>query len=185
MFQDVWKRFEENELTHSAAHHLMAIHELREKHGYARVSDIAQHLKITKGSVSSAMKQLKERGYVREDHNRFLELSESGMSVVWQTESTRLVVQKFLSQVLAMDEDDAEIDACKVEHLISSEARGRLVGFLRFLFSRDRLATQFLDAFREARQDHALECRDGDVAACLLCDDVCFAQQIELVTAGG
>ena len=62
MFEDVWKTYEENELTHSAAQHLMAVHELREEHGYARVSDIAQHLKITKGSVSSAMKRLKERG---------------------------------------------------------------------------------------------------------------------------
>ena len=50
---------------------------------------------------------------------------------MWETESTRVVMQKFLSQGLGMDDDDAEIDACKVEHLLSSEARGRLVGFLR------------------------------------------------------
>ena len=55
MFEDVWKSYDENELTHSAAHHLMAVHELRTLHGYARVSDIAEHLKITKGCVSSAM----------------------------------------------------------------------------------------------------------------------------------
>ena len=55
MFQQVWKNFEDNELTHSAAHHLMAVHELRQEYGYARVSDIAKHLRITKGSVSTAM----------------------------------------------------------------------------------------------------------------------------------
>ena len=63
MLQDVWKSYDANELTHSAAHHLMAVHELRTRHGYARVSDVAKYLKITKGSVSSAMKHLKERGY--------------------------------------------------------------------------------------------------------------------------
>ena len=46
MFEDVWKSYEANELSHSAAHHLMAVHELREQHGYARVSDIAQHLSL-------------------------------------------------------------------------------------------------------------------------------------------
>ena len=153
MFEDVWKRYEENELTHSAAHHLMAVHELREEHGYARVSDIAQHLKITKGSVSTAMKHLKERGYVAEDHNRFLELTEKGMDVVSQTEASRLVVQKFLNRGLGMDEDDAEIDACKVEHLISSEARDRLLSFLEFLFSDDPRASEFLEAFRQALPD--------------------------------
>jgi len=176
MFEDVWKHFDENEITHSAAHHLMAVHELRQRHGYARVSDIAQHLKITKGSVSSAMKHLKERGYLREAPNRFLELTDSGMRVVWETESTRLVVQKFLNDALGMDEDDAEIDACKVEHLLSSEARGRLVGFLRFLFSEDPVSEQFLDSFRAAFRGRSLQCKDGDVVACLLCDEICFVQ---------
>ncbi len=172
MFGDVWKLYEANELTHSAAHHLMSIHELRNQHGYARVSDVAQYLKITKGSVSSAMKHLKERGYVQEDHNRFLELTREGLKVVQETEATRLVVQKFLSDALGMDEDDAQIDACKVEHLISSEARARLVCFLRMLFSENKDAQSFLALFR----DKALECQDGDIDSCRLCDEICFAQ---------
>ena len=49
MFEEVWRAYEENELSHSAAHHLMSIHELRRQSGYARVSDIAKHLSITKG----------------------------------------------------------------------------------------------------------------------------------------
>ena len=175
MFEDVWKHFDENELTHSATHHLMAVHELRRRHGYARVSDIAQHLKITKGSVSSAMKHLKERGYIQEDHNRFLELTDGGLEVVRETEATRITVKKFLSDALGMDDDDADIDACKVEHLVSSEARGRLVGFLRFLFSQDPVATRFLDAFRSALAGADGECKK-DVVNCLICDEICFLQ---------
>ena len=107
MFEEVWRAYEKNELSHSAAHHLMAIHELRQNLGYARVSDIAKHLSITKGSVSTTMKHLKERGYIQEDHNRFLELTEHGLQVVWETEATRFTVKKFLSDALGMDEDDA------------------------------------------------------------------------------
>ena len=158
MFEDVWKTYEANELSHSAAHHLMAVHELREEHGYARVSDIAQYLKITKGSVSSAMKQLKERGYVQEDRNRFLELTEIGLRVVQETEASRLVFQKFLSEVLGMDADDAEIDACKVEHLISAQARGRLVWFLNSLLSDGDEAQSFLQYFKK----RAVNWQDGD-----------------------
>ena len=150
MFEEVWRAYEENELSHSAAHHLMAIHQLRKEHGYARVSDIAKHLSITKGSVSTAMKHLKERGYVQEDPNRFLELTERGLEVVQETEGTRLVVQRFLSDALGMDEDDAMIDACKVEHLISTEARGRLVAFLQLLFSEKTSANEFLKLFRDS-----------------------------------
>ena len=161
MFEEVWRAYEENELSHSAAHHLMAIHELREAHGYARVSDIAKHLSITKGSVSTAMKHLKERGYVQEDLNRFLELTEQGLKVVEEVEETRLVVQRFLRDGLGMDEDDAMIDACKVEHLISTEARMRLVRFLHVLFSEEPAANGFLQMFREG----ALESLNGEVEA--------------------
>ena len=170
MFEEVWRAYEENELSHSAAHHLMAIHELREAHGYARISDVAKHLSITKGSVSTAMKHLKERGYVQEDLNRFLELTDQGLKVVQETEATRLVVQRFLGDALGMDEDDAMIDACKVEHLISNEARQRLVCFLRVLFSEKPSANEFLQTFR----DGALECRDGDVESCTVCEDICY-----------
>ncbi len=149
MFEEVWRAYEENELSHSAAHHLLSIHELRRQSGYARVSDIAKHLSITKGSVSTAMKLLKERGYVQEDHNKFLELTEKGLKVVEETEATRLVVQKFLSSALGMDEDDAMIDACKVEHLISSEARSRLVQFLNVLFSDKSEAREFMLVFEK------------------------------------
>lgn len=161
MFEEVWRAYEKNELSHSAAHHLMAIHELREAHGYARVSDIAKHLSITKGSVSTAMKHLKERGYVQEDLNRFLELTEQGLKVVKEVEETRLVVQRFLRDGLGMDEDDAMIDACKVEHLISTEARRRLVRFLHVLFSEEPAANGFLQMFREG----ALESLNGEVEA--------------------
>jgi len=153
MFEEVWRAYEKNELSHSAAHHLMAIHELRQTLGYARVSDIAKHLSITKGSVSTTMKHLKERGYVQEDANRFLELTEQGQKVVQETEATRMVVQRFLSDGLGMDEDDAMIDACKVEHLISAEARVRLVCFLQTLFSDKLEASEFLKLFREEEFD--------------------------------
>ena len=150
MFEEVWRAYEDNELSHSAAHHLMAIHSLRKETGYARVSDIAKHLNITKGSVSTAMKLLKERGYVGEDHNRFLELTEKGLKVVLDTESTRLVMQRFLVEALGMDQDDAMIDACKVEHLISSETRSRLKWFLSVLFSDTKCAKCFLDDLKKA-----------------------------------
>ncbi len=162
MFQEVWKTYEENELTHSAAHHLMAVHELRTRHGYARVSDIAQHLKITKGSVSSAMKHLKERGYVREDHNRFLELTEKGAKGVAEIESARVAFQRFLTHALGMDEDDAEIDACKVEHLVSAETRSRLTHFLSFLYSDEPAAHAFLEALRTHTLEHGVTL-DGEV----------------------
>ena len=54
----VWKEFEENEISHSAAHYLLAIDELHEDMGYARSIDIARELDITAGSCSTGLKSL-------------------------------------------------------------------------------------------------------------------------------
>lgn len=56
-----WKFFEQNELTHSAAHYLMTIHDLKEKDGYARLSDIAAHMDITAGSCKITLSKLIEK----------------------------------------------------------------------------------------------------------------------------
>jgi Mn-dependent DtxR family transcriptional regulator len=127
---DIWKQFEENQITHSAAHHLLAISELRSKRGYARVTDVARHLNITVGSASTNLKNLKGKGYIVEDENRFLSLSEEGGRLVRAVELRKEVFYKFLVDVLSVDPVQAEIDACKTEHLISAETTSKLKQFL-------------------------------------------------------
>jgi Mn-dependent DtxR family transcriptional regulator len=46
-----WREFERNDITHSAAHYLMAIDALREEYGYARVTDVADMLKVSRGAA--------------------------------------------------------------------------------------------------------------------------------------
>ncbi|MDZ7343262.1 MAG: metal-dependent transcriptional regulator [candidate division KSB1 bacterium] len=146
----IWKSFEENAITHSAAHHLLAIHELLRRHGYARVTDVAKYLEISRGSASVTLKALKNRGYVIEDDNKFLRLTAAGEQLVQTVAANRQVLIAFLRDVLAVSPKQAEIDACKVEHLFSSETGERLVHFLDFLFSKETSAVAFLAAYHSA-----------------------------------
>jgi DtxR family transcriptional regulator, Mn-dependent transcriptional regulator len=127
---DVWKKFEENNLTHSAAHHLVAILELREKRGYARVTDVARELNITTGSASINLKSLKAKHLIVEDENKFLSLSEEGESLARAVIMRKQVLNDFLVDVLKVSADQAEIDACKTEHLISVETAVKLKAFI-------------------------------------------------------
>ncbi|MDA0711659.1 MAG: metal-dependent transcriptional regulator [bacterium] len=148
MSKEVWKEYESNEISHSVAHHLASIHELMRDQGYARVSDVARALNITRGSASLTLKALKEKGLVVEDHNKFLKLSEGGAAVVDGVLGNRAIVQKFLCDVLKLDDQQAEIEACKVEHLLSAQTGAQLLHFVRFLFSSGPVAQQFLSEFR-------------------------------------
>lgn len=147
MTTDVWKEYESNEISHSVAHHLAAIHELMGNQGYARVSDVARALEITRGSASLTLKALKEKGLVLEDHNKFLRLSDEGKGIVNSILAKRAIVRKFLADVLRLDAHQAEVDACKVEHLLSVQTGEQLLRFVRFLLSDDAVAQQFLTEY--------------------------------------
>ena len=126
---EVWKEFSENEITHSAAHHLLAILELTAKRGYARVTDVAKFLEITTGSASTNLKGLKQKGYVAEDDNRFLALSPEGKKVAEAILNRRQILEDFFTHVLGVEPMTAEIDACKTEHLLSMETTNKMADF--------------------------------------------------------
>lgn len=149
---DTWKAFEANELTHSAAHHLLAIDEVGEAYGgWARVSDIARRLNITRGSVSINLRILKKRGWVHADERRLVRLSPKGVRVVHAVKAKRVIVKKFLQDVLGLPDADAEIDSCKIEHLISHSTAQRLVRLLQVLASGAPASRQLLKQLRVAR----------------------------------
>lgn len=149
---ETWKAFEANELTHSAAHHLFAIHRVGADYGgWARVSDIARHLTITRGSVSINLRALKKRGWVETDDRHLVKLSPEGLKVVQSVLAKRAILKTFLVRVLAVPEAQAEIDACKMEHLLSHATGRQLARFIQFLSSRGKEGDALLSRFHRAR----------------------------------
>jgi DtxR family Mn-dependent transcriptional regulator len=128
-----WKEFDQNPLTHSAAHHLVTILDLLTEFGYARVSDVAKHLEITRGSVSITLKRLKERGLVLEDRNKHLCLSEEGQQIARLVQAKKFVLKRALIELLGVNERQADVDTCKIEHLISTETAERASRVLAWL----------------------------------------------------
>lgn len=171
---EIWKEFEANELTHSAAHHLLAIHELGVEYGgWARVTDIARQLNITRGSVSITLGALKKRGLVETDEHHMVKLSPEGQRSVQTVLAKKAVVKAFLRQVLDVPEQQAEIDSCKIEHLISRPTGEQLVHFMRFMISEDPLAQEVLQRFRNF-QDECPESKTCDV-----CRGHCLIEQLQ------
>ncbi len=154
----------DNELTHSMAHYLLTIHKLKEEKGYARVTDIAKELGLTKGSVSTALNNLKKRELVVEDESKFLSLSKLGHDEVHRILSVRTLMYYFMKDILKVDDDVAHKDSCLVEHLLSDETREGLFNFLKQVAEKPekvKLETQLnIDAFSD--HDEFLEAQKGD-----------------------
>lgn len=171
---DTWKEFDQNIITHSAAHHLMAIDELIQEFGYARVSDIARRLNITRGSVSISLQPLKRVGLVVQDVNRHLQLSEEGQALVDAIRTKRHLLQRLLTEVLGVSAEQARIDACKMEHLTSNATAKQLVLMLRFIDTHP--AGKALPGEIRAFQGQC----EHDPMHCETCPETCLAEQVDI-----
>ena len=104
----------------SAEDYLEAMLMMKELHGYIRSIDLAEHLGVTKPSVSYATKRLRENGYITMDHSGFITLSETGMEIAERIYTRHKVLTEFFTN-LGVDPETAREDACKVEHDLSEE----------------------------------------------------------------
>ncbi len=92
---------------------------------YVRSVDIARRLGYSKPSVSRAMKNLKEEGYIDIDENGHIFLLEKGRAVAARIYERHEVLTKCLIS-LDVDPKIAEEDACRIEHIISDETFDRI-----------------------------------------------------------
>ena len=150
---DVWKEFDQQELSHSAVHHLVCINDLTEEYGYARVSDVARRLEITRGSASITLKRLKQKGFVEEDERRFLRLSEDGQRISDQVKAKKKAMMRIFIDLLGVSAPQAEIDTCKIEHLISDETLQRATALLEAVDGDSPEARAFLDLIVPPKTD--------------------------------
>ena len=169
MIKDVWKKFDEAELLHSSVHHLLAVHTLHKEQGYARAIDISNYLQLTRGSVSITLKKLKQKGYVKEDQNKFLRLSTKGRELINAVLSKRRLMETFFATILGVPADIAEADACKIEHLLTQETSAKMLSFVGLYLSDNPKAK----TFRQDYHRHVHHCDDSD-NSCTICENVCY-----------
>ena len=104
----------------SAEDYLETMLILEEKYGYIRSIDIAKHLGVTKPSVSYAVKRLKESGYINMEANGPITLAPPGRKIATRIYERHKALRAFL-ELLGVEPETAEEDACKIEHVISHD----------------------------------------------------------------
>ena len=105
----------------SAENYLETILILKNKNGAVRSIDIANELGFSKPSVSVAMKNLRENGYIKVDSSGYITLLDSGRQIAEKIYERHTTLSKWLVS-LGVDAKTAAEDACRIEHIISSES---------------------------------------------------------------
>ncbi len=105
----------------SAENYLETIYMISKRQGNVRAIDIATELAYSKPSVSVAMKNLRENGYVANDADGHIRLTDAGLEIAKRIYERHTTLSDGLV-MLGVDPIVAAEDACRIEHVISAES---------------------------------------------------------------
>lgn len=105
----------------SAENYLETILMLSQVKPHVRSIDIATELEFSKPSVSVAMKNLRENGYILMDDQGHITLSSIGKEIAETMYERHTMLSQWL-MYLGVDEQTAVEDACRIEHVVSAES---------------------------------------------------------------
>lgn len=105
----------------SAENYLETILILKQRNGLVRSIDIVNELEFSKPSVSVAMKNLRENGYIEMDGDGFIRLLPKGQTIAETMYERHTLLSDWLI-FLGVDAKTAVEDACRIEHVISAKS---------------------------------------------------------------
>lgn len=105
----------------SSENYLETILILSERLPVVRSIDIATELNFKKSSVSVAMKKLRGSGHIVVSPEGYIKLTEKGKAIADCIYERHTLLSSWLEQ-LGVDAKTAADDACRIEHVISTES---------------------------------------------------------------
>jgi len=150
-------------LSASLEDYLQVIFRLEESNRVARARDIADRMSVQRASVTGALKALANRGLINYSPYNHISLTNEGRNIGRDIIHRHDILREFFMSTLQLNPEQAEANACRIEHAIDSIAVDRLVKFLEFLRFCPRTGINWSDAFalfcqRGARASSCGEC---------------------------
>ena len=124
-------------ISNSLQDYLEAILNLGEENKTVRVTDLAVHLQVAKPSVTETVKTLAAFGLLKYTKYGPLVLTKKGREKAVRIRHRHEVLKTFLTDILGVDQETADREACLMEHAISRDTTDRLVRFLETQLNRN------------------------------------------------
>jgi len=117
-------------LSASLEDYLEAILALVEEHEAAHVKDIAAKLGLTMPSVTGALRSLSERKLVNYRPYGAVTLTRRGREAAENVRRRHKVLKVFIEDILGLEGEVAQENACRIEHAVDQVVLDRLVAYL-------------------------------------------------------
>lgn len=120
-------------LTSSLENYLKAIYEIVIKNKAARAKDVSKLLSIGASSVSEALKNLADKGYINYQPYGIVTLTDKGEKTALELNKRHVIICNFLENVLLVDKEIIDENANKIEYGVSEEVLEKFIRFLTFM----------------------------------------------------
>ncbi len=155
-------------LSASLEDYLEAIyHIIQEKH-VARSKEIAALLKVSRASVTEALRALAKRELINYAPYEAITMTSKGKKAAESVIFRHDALKQFFIEVLAVDPPVAEEGACRVEHTAPPEVIAHMISFIEFLKIGPRGGNELLQGFADyCKQGKTQRRCDENVSHCL------------------
>lgn len=119
-----------NGITSSMEDYLEAISIAYDGEKGARVTDIKILMNVKTPSVSGALKSLEARDLITHEKYGRVKLTKEGQAIAREVKKRHYIISEFLRDIVGVRPATAEIDACKIEHVLSKETFLKLMEFV-------------------------------------------------------
>lgn len=145
-----------NKLSESLEDYLEAIAELIAVDGHAHTKEIAGKLNVKMPSVTGALRQLEQLGYIVYNIHYPVQLTAEGERVANEIVNRHKVLSKFFSEILGLPLEKASETACRLEHAVDYDTIERFTLFSEAIEQRDdakKLQTYLTEAIQLISRD--------------------------------
>ncbi len=139
-------------LSASLEDYLVEIFHLEQSRRVARAKDIADHLCVQRASVTGALKALAKRGLINYRPYGFITLTPVGIEAARSIYRSHEILEEFFMNTLHLSLEEADANACRIEHVIDPSVIEALMHFLEFMKTCPRTSTDWRDTSERHRR---------------------------------
>ncbi len=122
----------------------------------ARLRDVSRLLGVRMPSAVQMLRSLSQRGLVSYERYGWIELTPEGRRIARDVYRRHVVLKRFLSEFLGVEEEEAAREACSMEHYLDEDTLNRFIRFLEFFEACSEVEPLWLLGFRRFSEEGRL-----------------------------
>ena len=110
-----------------------------------KAAELARILNVSRASASEALARLVSKNLIEYNSNKNIILTTDGIKIAQEIYNKHSILSNFLNTILSIPLQEAEENACKIEHIISDEIAQKIYNFTKYCKSQEK----FLENYRK------------------------------------